>query len=103
MRSEEVKYVGNSDSAEITSYSFRDDKPFKILFVGRLTYQKNIKLLLKAIENTEYELDIVGGLINTISYGEIGEAIAKAQSSWFGVGGGKYRIIKSNNFRSFWN
>ena len=36
------------------------DKPSKILFVGRLTYQKNITLLIKALENTQYELDVVG-------------------------------------------
>ena len=53
-----------------------------------------IKRCLEVLENNE--LDIVGGLINTISYGEIGEAIAKAQSSWFGVGGVKFRNIKSN-------
>ncbi len=41
-------------------YTFIEDKPSKILFVGRLTYQKNITLLIKALENTQYELDVVG-------------------------------------------
>jgi len=41
-------------------YSFTEDKPCRILFVGRLTYQKNVILLIKALENTNYELDIVG-------------------------------------------
>ena len=36
--------------------------------------------------------DIVGGVIETISFGLIGDAISIAQSSWFGVGGVKFRI-----------
>ena len=53
-----------------------------------------IKRCLDILEKNEY--DIVGGVIDTISYGKIGQAIAKAQSSWFGVGGVKFRNIKSN-------
>ena len=37
--------------------------------------------------------DIVGGVINTISSGLIGKAISSSQSSWFGVGGVKFRNI----------
>ena len=37
---------------------------------------------------------IVGGRIATISKGIVGKAIAKAQSSWFGVGGVKFRSTK---------
>ena len=40
------------------------------------------------------DADIVGGVIETISSGLIGNAISVAQSSWFGVGGVKFR---SNN------
>ena len=42
----------------------------------------------------ETDADIVGGVIETISFGLIGNAISIAQSSWFGVGGVKFR---SNN------
>ena len=42
----------------------------------------------------ETDADIVGGVIETISSGLIGNAISIAQSSWFGVGGVKFR---SNN------
>ena len=38
------------------------------------------------------DADIVGGVIETISFGLIGDAISIAQSSWFGVGGVKFRI-----------
>ena len=31
-----------------------------ILFVGRLSKDKNISLLLKALEGTKYRLDVVG-------------------------------------------
>ena len=37
------------------------------------------------------DADIVGGIIETISNGNIGKAIATAQSSCFGVGGAKFR------------
>ena len=37
---------------------------------------------------------IVGGRIVTISKGIVGKAIAKAQSSWFGVGGVKFRSAR---------
>ena len=37
------------------------------------------------------DADIVGGIIETISNGNIGKAIATAQSSYFGVGGVKFR------------
>jgi len=40
------------------------------------------------------DADIVGGVIETSSFGLIGDAISIAQSSWFGVGGVKFR---SNN------
>ena len=39
------------------------------------------------------DADIVGGNIETISHGQVGKAIAIAQSSWFGVGGVKFRRI----------
>ena len=39
----------------------------------------------------ETDADIVGGVIETISSGLIGNAISIAQSSWFGVGGVKFR------------
>jgi len=37
--------------------------------------------------------NIVGGVINTISSGLVGKAISSSQSSWFGVGGVKFRNI----------
>ena len=46
------------------------------------------------------EADIVGGKIETISRGKIGEAIAIAQSSYFGVGSVKFR--NSNDKQSFY-
>ena len=39
----------------------------------------------------ETDADIVGGVIETISSGFIGRAISIVQSSWFGVGGVKFR------------
>ena len=42
------------------------------------------------------DADIVGGVIDTISHGNIGMAIAIAQSSWFGVGGVKFRNSEHN-------
>ena len=39
------------------------------------------------------DADIVGGVIETISTGIIGKAISIAQSSWFGVGGVKFRRV----------
>ena len=41
------------------------------------------------------DADIVGGSIETVSPGVIGKAIAMAQSSWFGVGGVKFRKVSS--------
>jgi len=42
----------------------------------------------------ETDADIVGGFIETISTGLVGKAISIAQSSWFGVGGVKFRSKK---------
>ena len=42
------------------------------------------------------DADIVGGVIETISSGLIGNAISVAQSSWFGVGGVKFRNSNLN-------
>ena len=41
-------------------------------------------------------VDIVGGIIETIAIGTIGQSIARAQSSWFGVGGVKFRDSSTN-------
>lgn len=44
----------------------------------------------------ETDADIVGGVIETISTGLVGKAISIAQSSWFGVGGVKFRLSYPN-------
>ena len=49
-----------------------------------------IKLLNKK------NIDIAGGCIETVSHGLIGNVIAVAQSSFFGVGGVRFRNSKSN-------
>ena len=38
-----------------------------------------------------YDVDCVGGMIETVGNGTVGEAIALAQSSFFGVGGVRFR------------
>jgi len=47
----------------------------------------------------EADADIVGGVIETISSGFIGRAISIVQSSWFGVGGVKFRNKYSKKSR----
>ena len=50
-----------------------------------------LKKCCKLLERKD--ADIVGGVIETISTGIIGKAISIAQSSWFGVGGVKFRRV----------
>ena len=48
----------------------QEKKQNKILFVGRLTAQKNLKMLLDALEGTDLQLDIIG-------QGELHDALAE--------------------------
>ena len=55
------------------------------------------KYLEKCIKNLERkDIDIAGGVIFTIANGYVGRSIAIAQSSFFGVGGVKFRNNKSS-------
>jgi len=88
-----IKLINNPKAIVSTGFNLALSQSLGNIIVridGHCEISSNyLERCMELLNNTD--ADIVGGSIETISYGRMGEAIALAQSSWFGVGDVKFR------------